>query len=94
MQGRPKKKNWIFGIADTSFKPSVAPMEIVSHRDTEILLNNVQSVVEKGPIVHSDEGQAYGCCSPAVKRCTHGTFNHSIKFVERDVESNWITKKL
>ena len=51
----PEEKVWVFGIVDTSFGPSVGFMEIVSHRYAETLLPIVQSVVEQGAIVHSDE---------------------------------------
>ena len=35
---RPKKELWIFGLADTSFKPAITYMELVEKRDAATLL--------------------------------------------------------
>ncbi|VDI73726.1 Hypothetical predicted protein [Mytilus galloprovincialis] len=35
---RPKKDLWVFGLADTSFKPAITYMEIVEKRDAAILI--------------------------------------------------------
>ena len=90
---------WVFGIVDTSFKPSVGFMEIVENRGAEILLPIIQSVVRPGSIVHSDEWRSYRQIQGRTG-LSHRTVNHSINFVEpitgvhtQNIESYWNVKK-
>ena len=90
---------WVFGIVDTSFKPSVGFMEIVENRGAEILLPIIQSVVRPGSIVHSDEWRSYRQIQGRTG-LSHRTVNHSISFVEpipgvhaQNIESYWNVKK-
>ena len=90
---------WVFGIVDTSFKPSVDFMEIVENRGAEILLPIIQSVVRPGSIVHSDEWRSYRQIQGRTG-LSHRTVNHSINFVKpitgvhtQNIESYWNVKK-
>ena len=89
----------VFGIVDTSFKPSVGFMEIVENRGAEILLPIIQSVVRPGSIVHSDEWRSYRQIQGRTG-LSHRTVNHGINFVEpitgvhtQNIESYWNVKK-
>ena len=93
----PRKPMWVFGIADTSFKPAIGFMEIVENRNSETLLPIIQSVARPGSIIHTDEWRSYR----GIQRMgyAHKTVNHSINFVEPDgthtqtIESYWNRKK-
>ena len=90
---------WVFGVVDTSFKPSVGFMEIVENRGAEILLPIIQSVVRPVSIVHSNEWQSYRQIQGRTG-LSHRTVNHIINFVEtitgvhtQNIESYWNVKK-
>ena len=94
----PNDPIWVFGIVDTSFKPAIEYMEIVDRRNVENLLPIIESVVEKGSVIHSDEWRA----DSQLKNCgfIHKTVNHSLRFVEpttgvhtKNVKLYWNTKK-
>ena len=94
----PQKTQWVFGIVDTSTSPAIGYMELVDTRDAETLLPIINSVVEPGSIVHTDEWRAYrGIMRMGME---HKTVNHSGNFVEPEsgvhtqhTESYWNRKK-
>ena len=95
----PEIPFWVFGIVDTSFKPSVGFMEIVENPGAEILLPIIQYVVRPGSIVHSDEWRSYRQIQGQTG-LSHRTVNQSIKFVEpitgvhtQNIEFYWNVKK-
>ena len=56
---RPTTEIWVFGIVDTSFRPSRAHLEIVRKRDAATLLPIIERVCRPGTIVHTDSWAAY-----------------------------------
>ena len=50
-----KKRNWFFGIVDTSTSPAIGYIKMVDTRDTDTLLPIINSVTELGSVVHTDE---------------------------------------
>jgi len=54
-----RAQTWVFGIADTSFKPSKGYMEVVSDRSAETLLEIINRVCRPGSIMYSDKWTAY-----------------------------------
>ena len=94
----PQKTQWVFGIVDTSTSRFTGYLEMVDTRDTETLLPIINSVVEPGSVVPTDEWRAYrGIMRMGLE---HTTVNHSVNFVEPDsgvhtqhIESYWNRKK-
>lgn len=87
----PHTPIWVFGILDTSTSPGIGYMEIVNKRDAATLLPIIQSVVQQGSIIHSDEWRAYNNIHGL--GFTHRTVNH---FIDRQtgvhtqaIESYW-----
>ena len=56
---RPSNETWVFGITDTSTKPSITYMEAVAKRDKVTLLPIIEKIVRAGSIIYSDEWRAY-----------------------------------
>ena len=94
----PQNAQWLFGIVDTSTCPAIGYMEMVDTRDTETLLSIINSVVEPGSVVHTDEWRAYrGIIRMGLENIT---VNHSVNFVgpesgvhTQHIESYWNRKK-
>lgn len=92
---RPSDQVWVFGIADTSFKPARFYVEIVAQRDSETLFPIVVRMCKPGTKIHTDCWAAYH----AIQRelgFSHGMVNHKFNFVApgtgvhtQNVESLW-----
>ena len=92
---RPSDQVWVFGIADTSFKPARFYVEIVSQRDSETLFPIIARVCKPNTKIHTDSWAAYH----AIQRelgFVHGMVNHKLNFVApctgvhtQNVESLW-----
>ena len=76
----PRKEIWVFGIVDTSHQPALGYMQIVPQRNAATLLPIIQSHVQPGSIVHSDEWRTYSRIQSQL-HLQHNTVNHSIQFV-------------
>ena len=78
----PRKEIWVFGIVDTctSHQPALGYMQIVPQRNAATLLPIIQSHVQPGSIVHSDEWRAYSKIQSQL-HLQHNTVNHSIQSV-------------
>ena len=95
----PRKQVWVFGIVDTSYKPSKGYMEVVEARNAQTLLPIIQRICRPGTIIYSDEWAAYR----SIQKETgfeHKTVNHSVQFVDKvtgvntqNVESFWCHRK-
>ena len=92
---------WVFGIVDTSFRPSRAVLQIVDNRSAITLLPIVQSVCRRATIIHSDSWAAYRALHERTG-LAHGQVNHSDRehrFVASDgthtqnIESYWAKRK-
>ena len=46
---------WVFGIADTSFRPAKVYIEIVPDRSAATLIPIIHRVIRPGTIIHSDQ---------------------------------------
>lgn len=95
----PNTPIWVFGLVDTSFRPSKGYMQIVNDRTKETLLAIIEQKVCPGSIIHSDEWPAYR----NIQDCgfEHGTVCHKFNFVNplnnvhtQHVESYWNRQKL
>ena len=87
---------WVFGMVDTSTQPALGYMEIVPDRRAQTLLPIIQSHVNPGSTVYSDQWSAYSNVSSLRNVASHSTVNHSLHFVEpttgvhtQHVESYW-----
>ena len=76
-------------------------MEIVPRRDAATLLPIIQSHVQAGTTVNSDEWAAYNRISSIPGVATHGVVNHSLHFVDpatgvhtQNIESYWNRVKI
>jgi len=97
---RASKEQWVFGLADTSAKPAITYMQTVDKRDADTLLPIIQSVVQPGTIIHSDQWRAYYRIQEKL-HLEHATVNHSVNFVgpetgvhTQTIESCWARTKL
>lgn len=97
---RASKEQWVFGLSDTSAKPAITYMQTVDKRDADTLLPIIQSVVQPGTIIHSDQWRAY-CRIQEKLHLEHATVNHSVNFVDPEtgvhtqtIESCWARTKL
>ncbi|CAC5422633.1 unnamed protein product [Mytilus coruscus] len=101
-RGRRAKKEgelWVFGLADTSFKPAITYMELVPKRNKETLLPIIQRIVKPGSIVYSDQWRAYNKIQDELN-LEHAVVNHSLNFVDSEtgvhtqtIESYWAKAK-
>ena len=96
---RPQKELWVFGLADTSYKPAITYLELVDKRDAATLLPIIRKAVQPGTIIHSDQWGAYNKIQSELN-LQHGVVNHSINFVDPDtgvhtqtIESYWAKAK-
>lgn len=90
---------WVFGIVDTTFRPSRGYMQVVEDRSSSTLIPIIQSVIREGSTVQSDEWRAYRNLSEL--GFDHNTVNHSVEFVNhmdgthtQCIESYWSKQKL
>jgi transposase-like protein len=81
---------YVFGVVDTSYKPSLGYMCVVSNRKASTLLPIIRSVILPGTTVHNDEWSSYTSLS------NNGTVNHSLYFKDpitgihiQNIESYW-----
>ena len=80
-RGHPLRKEvWVFGIVDTGHQPALGYMQIAPHRDAATLLPIIQSHVQPGAVVRSDEWRAYNRIQSQLG-LQHHTVNHSIQFI-------------
>ena len=79
-KARSKKPVWVFGIVDTTVRPCVGYMEIVSHRDKKTLYPILQKRCIPGSRIYSDEWAAYRKVYEELG-FDHETVNHSKNFV-------------
>ena len=56
---RTQQEVWVFGMVDVSYSPALGYMEIVNQRNAATLLPIIQSHVNPGTTVHSDQWVAY-----------------------------------
>ena len=95
----PRKEVWVFGIVDTGHQPALGYMQIVPRRDAATLLPIIQSHVQSGAVVHSDEWRAY-CRIQSQLGLQHHTVNHTIQFITptgvhtNHIESYWNRAKM
>ena len=92
-------ERWVFGLADTSFKPAITYMELVSKRDAATLLPIIRRIVRPGSIIYSDQWKAYHRIQDELN-LEHATVNHSVNFVDPEtgvhtqtIESYWAKAK-
>ncbi|CAC5422634.1 unnamed protein product [Mytilus coruscus] len=88
-RGRRAKKEgelWVFGLADTSFKPAITYMELVPKRNKETLLPIIQRIVKPGSIVYSDQWRAYNKIQDELnlEHAVVMVVNHSLNFVDSE----------
>ena len=89
-----ERQIWVFGIVDTSYRPSRGYVEIVERRNAATLFPIIQSVCLDGSIIHSDEWKAYQKIQSELG-FEHHTVHHSKRFVASDgthqqnIESYW-----
>ena len=74
---RASKEQWVFGIADTSYKPAITYMEVVQKHDADTLLPIIERIARPGSIIHSDQWRAYHSIYQRLQ-LDHGTVNHSL----------------
>lgn len=55
---RPQKEQKVFGLANTSHKPSITSLELMDKRDAATLLTLIRKAVKPGTIIHSDQWKA------------------------------------
>ena len=85
----------MFGIVDTQYTLALGYIEIVPNREAATLLPIIQSNVQRGSIIHSDELASYRRVASIPGVTAHGTVNHSIEFNPttsvhtQHVESYW-----
>ena len=72
---------WVSGMVDSSYTPALGYMRLDARRDAATLLPFIQNHVAPGTIVHSDQGSMYNRVGSLPGVASHGTVNHSIKFV-------------
>ena len=91
----------MFGMVDTSTSPAVGYMEVVPQRNAATLLPIIQSHIQPGTIIHSDQWRAYNQVNALPNVASHSTVNHSIEFVDpvtgthtQNVESYWNRVKI
>ena len=75
-----KNEKWIFGIADTSYKPAGVYMEIVNDRSADTLIEVICRICQRGTIIYSDCWKAYN--SVINHGFQHATVNHKYEFVD------------
>ena len=92
---RPQKELWVFGLADTSHKPTITYLEIIEKRDAATLQPIIRKAVQPGTIIHSDQWRAYHSIQSELN-LQHRTVNHSVNFIDPDtgvhtqtIESYW-----
>jgi hypothetical protein len=73
---RPQKELWVFGLADTSHKPTITYLEIIEKRDAATLQPIIRKAVQPGTIIHSDQWRAYHSIQSELN-LQHRTVNHS-----------------
>ncbi|KAG0423418.1 hypothetical protein DMUE_6148, partial [Dictyocoela muelleri] len=85
---------WVFGIADTSFKPAKYYVKVVPDRSSNTLLPIIADVCRQGTIIWSDEWRSYRNIENI--GFNHLTVNHSLNFVNpingchtQHIESLW-----
>ena len=96
---RPQKELWVFGLADTSYKPAITYLEIVEKRDAATLLPIIRKAVQPVTVIHSDQWRAYNSIQSELN-LQHGTVNHSVNYIDPDtgvhiqtIESYWAKAK-
>lgn len=93
---RAEIENWVFGMVDTSYSPSLGYMQIVDRRDAATLLPIIRAHTAPGTIVHSDEWAAYSRIDREIPHLQHQTVNHSVNPTGVHTQNDWnrVKKKL
>ena len=96
--GRRAEKLWVFGMADTRYRPARYHMEVVRNRDRRTLVPIInRHLVGRNVPIHSDMWRAYINLPRFVPNCgLHETVNHTQNFVDpitgahiQAMESGW-----
>ena len=96
--GRRAEKLWVFGMADTRYRPARYHMEVVRNRNRRTLVPIInRHLVGRNVPIHSDMWRAYINLPRYVPNCgLHETVNHTQNFVDpitgahiQAMESGW-----
>ena len=86
----------MFGMCDTSRRPSLGFMQVVQSRDANTLLPIIQAHIHPGTVIYSDSWRAYSNVQSLAGVVQHHTVNHSLHFVDpatgvhtQNTESYW-----
>ena len=88
---QPQKELWVFGVADTSYKPAITYLEIVEKKNAATLLPIIRKAVQPGTIILSDQWRAYHSIQSELN-LQHRTVNHSVIFIDPGVHTQTIDR--